>query len=488
MIAYFPTAYPDELLYSQLARYYTKSGYMAYTFAAEELFAAKTVRPDVDFINCYTPAAVQAITRNISMEHVVEMHTMFPCYGRFLPKERRQKAFSALVAMTGNYHNLLPIPQNKTGKVRCLRYCPTCAVNDRERYGETYWHRIHQLLWIRVCPVHKCCLIDSGVSSSGKATPSLKTAEEIIPQSEACIFEDNEIEIRAAVFMAEVFQTEVDRNSGVLVGDFLHFRMANTPYRSVRGEQRNITLFYADFREYYRNLPRNWFMELWQIQKVLTNDRVNFYEICLIAMFLGIAADELLQMNLPEKTQQQLFDEAVFRLHEQGLKYPAIAKALGAPYETVKAIGGGRYGKTYPKTPKTPLKSGVKPRNWRRIDEDTLPLVKAAISQLQGDGTTRPKKVTTFAVEKILHFSSKKISLHLPKCLAEIQRHEEAQEQYWAREVVWAARQLEASGVTLTWRKVRELTNIRRRDFEACLPYISDYAESEFAEQILHLL
>lgn len=488
MIAYFPTAYPDELLYSQLARYYTKSGYMAYTFAAEELFAAKTVRPDVDFINSYTPAAVQAITRNISMEHVVEKHTMFPCYGRFLPKERRQKAFSALVAMTGNYHNLLPIPQNKTGKVRCLRYCPACAVNDRERYGETYWHRIHQLLWIRVCPVHKCCLIDSGVVSSGKATPSLKTAEEIIPQSEACIFEDNEIEIRAAVFMAEVFQTEVDRNSGVLVGDFLHSRMANTPYRSVRGEQRNITLFYADFREYYRNLPRNWFMELWQIQKVLTNDRVNFYEICLIAMFLGITADELVQMNLPEKTQQQLFDEAVFRLHEQGLKYPAIAKALNAPYETVKAIGEGRYGKTDHKAQKTPLKSGAKSRNWQQIDEDTLPLVKNAIGQLQGDGTTRPKKVTVLAVENLLHLSSKQISLYLAKCLGEIQRHTELQAQYWAREVVWAARQVKASGVTLTWRKVRDLTNMRRRDFEACIAYIPNYTDVELAEQILHLL
>ena len=85
MSAYFPTAYPDELLYSQLARYYTKSGYMAYTFAAEDLFVSETVRPDMDFINSYTPAAVQAITRNISMEHVVEKHTMFPCYGRFLP-------------------------------------------------------------------------------------------------------------------------------------------------------------------------------------------------------------------------------------------------------------------------------------------------------------------------------------------------------------------------------------------------------------------
>ena len=487
MIAYFPTAYPDELLYSQLARYYTKSGYMAYTFAAEELFVSKTVRPDINFINSFTPAAVQAITRDISMEAVVEKHTMFSSYGRFLPKKRRQKAFQSLIAMKGNYHNLLPIPQSKTGEVRCLRYCPACAAKDRERYGEAYWHRIHQLLWIHVCPVHKCCLMDSGVIISGKATPSLKTAEEIIPQSEAGVLEDNEIEIRAAVYMAEVFQADVDVASGVLVGDFLHSRMANTPYRSLRGEQRNITLFYADFRKYYRNLPRNWFMELWQIQKVLTNDRVNFYEICLMAMFLGITAEKLVHMELPGKTQQQLFDEEIYRLHEQGLKYPAIAKALGAPYVTFKAIGERRYG-TYRKTPKTPLKSGVKPRDWRQIDEDTLPLVKTAIRQLQGDGTTRPKKVTVFAVEKILHLSSKKISLHLPKCLAEIKRHEELQEQYWAREVVWAARQVEDSAATLTWRKVRDLTNMRRRDFEDCLPYISDYADSALVEHILNLL
>ena len=487
MSAYFPTAYPDELLYSQLARYYTKSGYMAYTFAAEDLFVSETVRPDMDFINSYTPAAVQAITRNMTMEAVVEKHTMFPCYGRFLPKERRQKAFQSLVFMKGNYHNLLPIPQSKSGKVRCLRYCPACATNDREQYGEAYWHRIHQIIGIHICPFHRCYLMDSSVMITGKATPSLKTAEEIIPQSESFVFADNEIEIRVAAYMAEVFQTDVDMDSCVTVGDFLHSKMANTQYRSVRGEQRNIALFHADFTEYYRHLSPNWFTELWQMQKVLTNDRVNFYEICLMAMFLDITIDELVHMEMPEKTQQQLFDEAVFRLHEQGLKYPAIAKALSAPYVIVKAIGERRYG-TYHKTPKIPLKSGMKSNNWLQIDEDTLPLVKAAISQLQGDGTTRPKKVTTFAVEKILHLSSKKISLYLPKCLAEIQRHEESQEQYWAREVAWAARQVEDSGVTLTWRKVRDLTNMRRRDFEDCLPYISDYADSEFAEHILNLL
>ena len=460
---------------------------MAYTFAAEELFVSKTVRPDMDFINSYTPAAVQAITRDISMEEVIEKHTMFPCYGRFLPKERRQKAFQSLVSMTGNYHNLLTIPQSKTGEVRCLRYCPACAANDREQYGEAYWHRIHQLIGIRMCPIHRCYLIDSDVIISGQATPSLKTAEEIIPQSEPCVFADNEIEIRLAVYMAEVFQAHIDMDSCVTVGDFLHSQMANTQYRSVRGEQRNIALFHADFTEHYRNLSQNWFTELWQTQKVLTNDRVNFYEICLMAMFLGITTDELVRMELPKKTQQQLFDEEVYRLHEQGLKYPAIAKALSAPYVTVKAIGERRYG-TYHKLPKVSLKSGAKPQNWNQIDENTLLLVKEAISQLQGDGTTRPKKITTFAVEKILHLSSKKVSLHLPKCLAEIQRHEESQEQYWAREVVWAVGHIEDSGATLTWRKVRDLTNMRRRDFEACLPYISDYADSEIAERILHLL
>lgn len=487
MIAYFPAIYPDELLYSQLARYYTKSGYMAYTFAAEELFVSKTVRPDIEFVNTYIPTALQAITRNLPMETVVEKHTMFPYYGRFLPRERREKAFQALVSMAGNFHNIMPLPKSKNGKARCLRYCPLCASDDREQYGEAYWHRIHQMIGIPVCPVHGCYLVDSSVIISGKAAPSLVTAEEAVPLSEPCIFSDNKLERDVAAYMAEVFRADVDLESEVTVGEYLHSRMANTPYRSIRGEQRNIALFYTHFMEVYKSLPDNWFTELWQIQKVLTGYRVNFYEICLMAMFLCITADKLIHMELPEKTQQQLFDEEIYRLHEQGLKYPAIAKALNAPYMTVKAIGERRYG-TYHRTPKEPLKSGAKPQDWKQIDEDTLPLVKDAIRQLQGDGTTRPKKVTVFAVEKMLHLSSKRISLYLPKCLAEIHCHQESQEQYWAREIVWAVRQIKNTGATLTWRKVRDLTNMHRRDFEACLPYIPDYADDELTERIVHLL
>jgi len=313
----------------------------------------------------------------------------------------------------------------------------------------------------------------------------LHAAEDVTSVSET-VTAASAIEFRLASYMAKVFQSKVDLQSEVRVGEYLHSKLANTKYCSVRGEQRNIRLLHSDFTAYYQSLPDNHFTELWQIQKVLTNDRVNFDEICMLAMFRDIPVADLAKMKLPEKSRQQLFDEEVYRLHDEGLKYPEIAKKLNASYDVVKAIGERRYG-TYHQNSKIPMKSGKKSFDWQQIDEDTLPLVREAISQLQGDDTTRPKRVTVYAVEKMLNLPSKRITLYLPRCREEIKKHEEPQEQYWAREVVWAANHLKATGVPLLWRRIRELTNIQRRDFETCLPLICAYSEQEIVDEITNL-
>lgn len=470
MICCFPTVYSDELLYSWLARYYTRTGYIAYTYVAEELFTSKTGRPDVEFINTLTQDAVRMVTQSMSMEDVVLKHTMFPYYGRFLPLERRRRAFQAMVSMTGNYHNLLPVSTRKNSPPRYLRYCPLCAHEDREKYGETYWHRIHQIIGMSTCPIHRCYLMNSSILIGKKSPPVLRVAEEAVPVSEAGTAA-SEIECCLSTYMSEVFQSEVDLQSEIRVGEYLHSKLAGTKYVSVRGEQRNIKLLYEDFVRYYEILPENHFTELWQIQKVLTNDRVNFNEICMLAMFLNVLPQELIKMKLPGKTQQQIFDEKVYRLHEEGLKYPEIAKRLNASYDMVKAIGERRYGTCHQIT-KPPKKSGTKPYDWKQIDEDTLPLVREAIHQLQGDGTTRPKRVTVYTVEKLLNLPSKRITLYLPRCRAEIQKHEESQEQYWAREVTWAICHIQEAGEPVTWRRIRDLTNMRRGDFESCIPHM----------------
>ena len=491
MIAYLPEIYPDELVYSWLARYYIKTGYVRYVFVAEELFQKKTVRPDIEFVNQYTAPTLQSITEKIPMQRIIEQHTMFPYYGRFLQKERRNQAFTALMQTEGNYHNLLPMPKRKGNTERYLRYCPVCAERDREQRGETYWHRIHQLQGVNICPIHKCYLINSAVRISGKASPILVTAETCIPENKNdIVICQNNIECKTAAYVTEVFQSELDLNCDITVGNFLHSRMENTPYRSVRGQQRNIALLHADFQEYYKNLQDNSFSELWQIQKVLTDDRVNSYEICLLAMFLNISVKDLIKMELPERTQEQRFDEQIYLLHEQGLKYPAIAKRLGASYDTVKAIGEQRYKKyhKYHKESGKALKCGTKAYNWQQIDKDTLPLVRDAIVQLQGTENDRPKKVTVFAVEKLLQLPSKRIASYLPKCKAEIEKHYETQEEYWAREVVWAVNYILREGNTLNWKHIRNLTNMRKQDLMKCVPYLLNYVDMDMVDKIKILI
>lgn len=484
MIVQFPLFYPDELVYSLLARYYVKSGYMRYTFAVQDLFALKTARPDIEFVNRYTPVAYEMLTKNLPIEYIIKKHTMFPCYGRFIKPDRKQKAFDSLCGMKGNYYNLLPMQKSKDGKERRLRYCPICASEDRERFGESYWHRLHQLQGMNCCSIHKCKLIDSPIAIGGKDSPKLITAEEMIPSESGIEIVDNVKKIRLADYMARVFQADMDMKSEVMIGEYLHSKMPVNKYRSVRGEQRNIALFHSDFMEYYKELEQNYFTEIWQIQKVFTSQRANFNEICMIALFLEIPVDELLKPVLPETSDEEAFDERVKKLHNQGLKYPEIAEILGASYNVVKPVGEKRYSN---KTVRKHKKGGRIKQDWGSIDIQTLPKVTAAIKDLQGSRTERPKKITIYAVTRQMNVHSKYFD-NLPLCKQEILEHYESQEEYWAREVAWAIKKIQAEGQPLNWKHIRNLTNMRNENFQACKPYLEMYVNAEMAERIKELL
>lgn len=482
MITYFPAPYPDELLYSQLSRYYIKSGHIAYIFAARELFERSTDRPDVEFLNKFSFAALSVITRNFSIGQIILGHTMFPYYGRFLPKERRKRAFYAMVHMESGYKNLLAIPKSKDGKHRFLRYCPLCAQADRQQYGETYWHRIHQITSVDICPIHKCYLYNSDMPISAKTSPVFYDADSNVPDCIVVRYSDNELECSLAEYTASVFSADIDMDSDVTMGKYLHYRMAGTKYLSSRGQQRNISVLHADFVDYYGALQNNWFKEIWQIQKVMTDDRVNFYEICLLAMFLNIPPDELTHPVLPEKSIMEKYDEQIYQLHEQGLNYQQIADTLGGSYNTIKAIGEKRYG-TYHKQPKKPLKPGAKPKDWNTVDKSMLPLVAKTIAQLHGDEETRPRMVTVATVERLLGLPSKRIEL-LPRCKALIIENMESQNEYWAKETIWAANRIITEGQSFNWTHLRRLTNMRPENLQMCIPYLSKYGTSDIVEKI----
>lgn len=484
MITYFPEVYPDELLYSQLARCYVKAGYPAYIYMAEDFFQDKKARPDIEFINTFTPVALRIVAKETPIEDIVMKHTMFPYYGRFISKERRNKAYQALIGMRGNYNNLLPKVKNCQKKF--LRYCPLCAKADRDKFGETFWHRNHQITGINICQIHRCYLKSSEVVISAKASPILHYAEGIIPQKDNVELVQNDIEYELTEYVAAVFQSDLDMDSDVCIGEFLHSRMIGTKYCSARGKKRYMELLHRDFISYYEKLPENRITELWQLQKIFTNDRSNFVDVCLLAYFLKVPVDNLVNMKVPDVPQDEIFDTEIKRLHDKGLKYPEIAKRLGMSYDSVKTIGNGRYGK-YQHRKENPQKGGVRAKDWTKLDDEYLLFVQKAIQRIENDKSSMPRKITVIGIERTVGLPEGSLR-KMPRCKAEINNHSISQVQLWAKKVVWAVQKILSEGQPLNWKHIRNLTNMRNENFQACKPYLGKYADIEMAERIKGLL
>lgn len=83
---------------------------------------------------------------------------------------------------------------------------------------------------------------------------------------------------------------------------------------------------------------------------------------------------------------------------------------------------------------------------------------------------------------------SKRIVTYLPMCKAEIEKYQESQEEYWAREVVWAVNYIITEGNRLNWKQIRNLTNMRKQDLIKCVPYLLNYTDSDTVEEIKMLI
>ena len=421
MIGFMPEIYPDELLYSRFARYYERSGYMAYIFAAEDLFQNKNERPDVEFINRLTQDAQSVIHKKMSADEVIMNHTMFPYYGRFLSRERRTEAYFALLNTDGNYRNLLPIPKAK--RQRFLRYCPMCVNMDRDKYGETYWHRAHQMQSVDICPVHFCVLQNMDIAIGSTTSPRFSAAENMIKDFEKIEVVEDEKERKLVQYILDVFASNIDFDNDTKLGDYLSYRLKGTKYMT--GALRNMQGLTNDFNDFYGTET-----ELWRIQKILTNVNVKIRDICMLAMFLKITPEEL---NNPH------IGESIIKLNRK---------------------------KVY-----TNAKPGSKAKDWNSVDNVALPKVQKAIETLKR--IEPPKRVTVYAIERILKLPSKQIQ-KLPKCRTEVLKHSETQTQFWARKIEWAVKKLVAENQPINLKHIRTLTNMRKENILSVMPYLED--------------
>lgn len=166
MIAYFPSLYLDELLYSWFARYHEHSGNISPKQTMKELFGSATVSAVVDL-----PANLSAFHKNIKqfnppdLKELIEQHTLYKYYTFFQPNKVKVKAVDYIEngGKPGAIHMFLGIAASTIKDWQYIRFCPSCVKQDRANYGEAYWHVSHQLSKVHYCHIHHESLQDSNI-------------------------------------------------------------------------------------------------------------------------------------------------------------------------------------------------------------------------------------------------------------------------------------------------------------------------------------
>ncbi|MBS4192851.1 TnsD family transposase [Bacillus sp. FJAT-49705] len=157
MLPFFTNPYPDELLYSAIARYHFYSGNLDCKDTLEELFGSRSVIPSVE-IGSHFSILAEKLGSHYTIETILANHTIYPYYAMFLSKNRQQEIIQDVANDGQGLYARLGMVAGSICRKDGLYYCASCTKGDLEQYGEPYIHRKHQLQGIDYCPHHEVLL------------------------------------------------------------------------------------------------------------------------------------------------------------------------------------------------------------------------------------------------------------------------------------------------------------------------------------------
>ena len=148
--------YPDELVGSFLHRTARQLG-----LGQEKLLFRLTGR------NLSTHSLLMTVYPGIAdaagmpFEELLLEHTVLPYVTAFMKPTERAVLVSELLSVGSTPRPTSSLVASSVVGEYGLRVCPRCMRWELENFGETYWHRTHQVSGVRICAVHMCTLLET---------------------------------------------------------------------------------------------------------------------------------------------------------------------------------------------------------------------------------------------------------------------------------------------------------------------------------------
>jgi hypothetical protein len=167
VLAYFPHPLPDELFHSICGRFADHMGLTQPQQISRWLFGTHLIALVAGFPSHINRLIEQLpISYGYTVDDMITKHTLLPIFGPFLTQNRYNQVYTAMSRESENQtYRLLGLGSSGIPLLKWLRYCPMCVESDRKKYGECYWHRLHQIPGVEICPEHLVFLEDSQVYS-----------------------------------------------------------------------------------------------------------------------------------------------------------------------------------------------------------------------------------------------------------------------------------------------------------------------------------
>ncbi|PRR73055.1 TnsD family Tn7-like transposition protein [Clostridium thermopalmarium] len=376
MVNFFPVPYPDEVLYSTLARYCMRSGNIKEIHNFEDLFGTRNCIAVMEL-----PTQLDALIENMPVntkytaEYFIFKHTLFPFLAAFIPQERAKKIIQTMRNGEGAVSYIrIGLISNSIILNKYFRFCPECFKEDVERFGEPYWHRSHQITGVFVCSKHKMPLYNSTeliragnrqrfISASNencKVEKEINYPDDLMEKmlwtaEDAEILLNNQFGFKEPEWFQSQFRVKLVEKGYARMNNYIHQKKLKQDFVDFYGHE-----YLQLVQSLVSNNSGGWLSDM-----VRKNNRTTYtVRYLLLARFLGISVTDLFNIKLGFNDEdennidayQELWDQRLIELAQSGLSIRDIADILKASTKTIrKAIdrlgiepfwkynGGGKY-------------------------------------------------------------------------------------------------------------------------------------------------
>ena len=192
MMNCFPTVYENELLYSCISRYRRMAGIVNKRALMEDLYGKQVSLNSIYFpVHCQQVINNLSINSKLTVDKLIRENTLFRVFSSFLNKKKTLDIYEGMKNESKfSPYGKLGLNGAKIEMPNNLLYCPKCLEEDIQKYGESYWRVLHQVVGVFYCNKHKIPLLKSNVCSSDSRIDF--TCVEDIDVSKSAPVADNE--------------------------------------------------------------------------------------------------------------------------------------------------------------------------------------------------------------------------------------------------------------------------------------------------------